>query len=53
MVISEGQERVLRALEEKTHKAIDLYQNLVDNANGKFFHKTKGWDKKVELPGFL
>ena len=33
MVISEGQERVLEALEQKTNKAIQLYGNLVAAAN--------------------
>ena len=53
MVFSEGQERVLRALEEKTQKAIDLYQNLVDNANRSFSHKVKPFNKVATLPGFM
>ena len=36
MVISEGQERVLEALEQKTQKAIELYGNLVAAANRDF-----------------
>lgn len=41
MVISDGQERVLEALEQKTNKAIDLYANLVANANRDFSHVAK------------
>ena len=53
MVISEGQERVLQALEEKTQKAIALHTNLVENANREFSNKIKAFDKKVQLPEFL
>lgn len=53
MVISEGQERVLEALEQKTQKAIDLYGNLVANANRDFSHKTKEFNKPIKLPEFL
>ena len=53
MVISEGQERVMEALEQKTQKAIDLYTNLVAQANRKFEFTKKGFDKKIELPSFL
>jgi len=53
MVISEGQERVMEALEQKTQKAIELYSNLVANANRDFSHTTKAFDKAVKLPGFL
>ncbi len=53
MVISEGQERVMQALEEKTQKAIALYANLVENANRDFSHTVKQFDKSVKLPEFL
>lgn len=53
MVISEGQERVMEALEQKTRKAIELYENLVENANRDFSHTTKPFNKAVVLPGFL
>lgn len=44
MVISEGQERVLEALEQKTKKAIELHSNLVKNANRDFSHITKDFN---------
>lgn len=53
MVISDGQERVLEALEQKTQKAIELYGNLVANANRDFSHSTKEFNKTVILPEFL
>jgi hypothetical protein len=36
LVISDGQTRVMQALEEKTAKAIKLYENLVKNVNDDF-----------------
>jgi len=53
MVISDGQERVLDALQQKTQKAIDLYENLVKNANRSFSHSVKPFDKSVTLPRFI
>ncbi|MEN9589051.1 MAG: Flavobacterium phage vB FspS hattifnatt9 [Pseudomonadota bacterium] len=53
MVISEGQGRVLEALEQKTQKAIELYGNLVANANRDFTHVTKEFNKNIVLPKFL
>ena len=53
VVVSSGQERVLQALQEKTAKAIELYENLVAAANQKFTHIIKPFDKTVSLPEFL
>jgi len=53
MVISDGQERVLEALKQKTQKAIELYGNLVANANRDFSHSTKEFNKTVIIPEFL
>lgn len=53
MVISDGQERVLTALQQKTQKAIQLYGNLVANANRDFSIVVKPFDKQVQLPEFL
>jgi len=52
-VISEGQERVMEALEQKTQKAIELYSNLVDAANQDFTISTKEFSQTVQLPEFL
>lgn len=53
VVVSEGQERVMTALEEKTQKAIELYTNLVRSANQSFTHRVKPFDKSVRLPEFV
>jgi hypothetical protein len=53
MVISEGQERVLEALEQKTQKAIELYGNLVAAANRDFSFKAKEFNQTSTLPDFL
>lgn len=53
MVISEGQERVLEALEQKTQKAIELYGNLVKAANQDFSFTVKEFNKTVQLPRFI
>ena len=53
MVISEGQERVLEALEQKTQKAIELYENLVANANRDFSIRSKEFNQSVIIPEFL
>jgi len=53
MVVSEGQERVMEALEQKTQKAIELYGNLVAAANQSFKHVTKEFNQDIQLPEFL
>ncbi len=53
LVISDGQERVMESLQQKTQKAIELYENLVANANRDFSMTVKEFDKTVQLPGFL
>lgn len=53
MVISDGQTRVLEALEQKTQKAILLHKNLTDNVNSTFVNNVKKFDKDLCLPKFL
>lgn len=53
MVISDGQERVVEALQQKTKKAIELYGNLVSATNREFNNVIRGFDNKVQLPEFL
>jgi len=52
MVISDGQTRVLEALEQKTQKAIELHKNLTQNVNRSFEHKTKQFNKEIIKPKF-
>lgn len=53
MVISEGQTRVLEALQQKTQKAIDLYENLVLNTNRAFEYEKKQFANDVTKPSFI
>lgn len=53
MVISEGQERVIEALKQKTEKAITLYGNLVQAANRPFNFHTKPFNQQTKLPEFM
>jgi hypothetical protein len=53
MVISEGQERVLEALEQKTNKAIQLYGNLVEAANRDYSFSPKEFNQTARLPEFM
>lgn len=53
MVISDGQSRVLQALEEKTKKAIELHRNLTISVNGAFKDKVKEFNKIIQKPSFL
>jgi len=46
-VISDGQTRVLQAIEQKTKKAIELHKNLVQNVNRNFENKTKEFNKQI------
>ena len=52
MVISDGQTRVMEALQQKTEKAIQLYQNLVENVNRDFTEKYKEFNKEIITPNF-
>ena len=43
----------MEALQQKTQKAIELYGNLVKNANRDFSMTVKGYDKAVIQPKFI
>ena len=53
MVISDGQTRVLDALEQKTQKAIELYENLVKNVNNEFKDDIKEFKQEIIKPKFI
>ena len=53
MVISDGQTRVVEALQQKTQKAIQLHENLTQNVNRSFEHVTKEFNKEIIKPSFL
>jgi hypothetical protein len=52
VVVSDGQTRVLEALQQKTDKAIELYKNLTENVNSQFTITQREFDKKVIKPKF-
>jgi hypothetical protein len=53
IVASDGQERVLEALEQKTQKAIQLHQNLVNAVNHSFTDIRREFKNDATLPEFL
>ena len=53
IVISEGQTRVIEALEQKTKKAIQLYDNLTKNVNGVFDNKVREFNQEIKKPLFI
>jgi ERCC4-related helicase len=53
MVISDGQTRVIEALQQKTQKAIELHKNLTTNVNQVFEHKTKQFNNQIITPNFI
>lgn len=52
MVISDGQTRVLQALEQKTQKAIELHKQLTKNVNTVFLESKKEFNKELIKPKF-
>lgn len=53
MVISDGQNRVIEALNQKTKKAIELHKNLTENVNNSFQNKVKEFNKEIIKPKFI
>jgi hypothetical protein len=53
MVVSDGQKRVIDALQQKTKKAIELHENLTKNVNGSFKDIRKEFNKELIKPKFL
>jgi hypothetical protein len=53
MVLSEGQKRMVEAINQKRDKAENLYQKLTDAVNRVYDERYSEFDKKVALPGFL
>jgi superfamily II DNA or RNA helicase len=53
MVISDGQTRVIEALQQKTQKAIELHKQLTINVNRDFTNKVKEFNKEIIKPKFL
>ena len=52
IVVSDGQKRVLEALQQKTKKAVELHKKLTENVNSVFVNKTKEFNKAIIKPKF-
>jgi SNF2 family DNA or RNA helicase len=52
IVVSDGQQRVLEAIEQKTKKAIELHESLTQNVNRSFENKVKEFNKSIIHPKF-
>ena len=53
LVVSDGQTRVLEALQQKTEKAIQLHKSLTENVNRSFEHNVKEFNKNIIKPSFI
>ena len=53
MVISDGQTRVLEALQQKTQKAIELHKNLTNNVNRVYEFNAKEFNKEIRITKIL
>lgn len=53
LVISDGQTRVIQALEQKTQKAIELYESLTKNVNRSYIESKKEFKNEVIKPNFI
>ena len=53
LVVSDGQTRVLEAIQQKTKKAIELHESLKTNVNGTFINRVKEFNKEILKPKFI
>lgn len=53
MVVSDGQQRVLDTIEQKTNKAIKLHENLLNNVKNSYTHSSKEFNKEIIKPLFI
>jgi len=52
-VTSDGQSRVMHAIDQKTDKAIQLHRKLIQSVNSSFTHTYKPFDKEILKPSFI
>ena len=52
LVISDGQSRVIKALDQKTKKAIELYEKLNNSVNSVFENKVREFNQEIIVPKF-
>jgi len=52
LVYSDGQKRIIDALQLKTQKAVELFENIKNNVNRDFSISKKEFNQKIILPKF-
>lgn len=53
LIISDGQDRIIESLMIKKEKAINMFENLINQTHQDFSIATKGFDKPIIKPSFL
>lgn len=53
LVLSDGQKRVIEALQQKTQNAIELHSKLINSVNGVYTHKQKEFNQNIIKPNFI
>lgn len=53
LVISDGQKRVIDTLNQKTKKAVELYEKLTSSVNGTFVNEVRNFNQKIQKPKFI
>jgi hypothetical protein len=53
LIISDGQTRVVEALDQKRKKSIELYENLVNNVSRHYSDKNVDFNKQFIKPKFI
>lgn len=53
LVVSDGQQRVLDTIQQKTEKAIKLHESLTENVNSTFENIKKEFNKEIIKPKFI
>lgn len=53
LVVSDGQQRVLDTIEQKTAKAIKLHESLLHNVKNSYTHSQKEFNKEIIKPKFI
>ncbi len=53
LILSDGQIRIMDSLANKKDKAIQMFEQLIENTNSDYKIVTKGFDKEIIKPSFL
>ena len=53
LILSDGQERIMKSLLVKKNKAISMFENLIKNTNSSFKITSKEFNKGIILPSFI